>query len=87
MPMTFSKEYLLSIIEKYNKLENLGDQWNFVKDALENEQAEMLLSWLHRTANTDDVASKIWAIKWLLNFIEKIQTQYPSAIEKIKEGR
>jgi len=81
--MDYSKEYLLEVLKKFNRLDSLGDQWEFVKEAAIEEQEKLLLQFLKRQLAGDIALSRIEAIQWLLDFIVKIQKQGELAKEKL----
>jgi hypothetical protein len=82
--VNFSNEFLLNIVRKYNNFEAISDDWQFVKEEVEKEQARLVQMWLGGDRDSEGIRSKIQALNWLVTFIERTVTQYPSAIEELK---
>ena len=83
--MIFSKEYLHGIIERSNKIEDLGEQWEFVKKAIELEQGSIVMAWLTGNLDSDTAKARIHAFKWLLDFISGTARQYPLAKKELEK--
>ncbi len=87
-------EAIRQAIERYSKVANLGEEWNFVKEALIQEQADIIQHWLGGDTSDrirpylleSDSKSKIWAINWLLEYIANITKKGEQAIQNIRKG-
>ncbi len=69
----WSKEYLVTILNQFNKIENLDDEWKFVEHVLTEEQASILLFWLNDKFDGTVAKERIKAIQWLIDYISKIK--------------
>ncbi len=80
----FSTEYLRNIVERFNKLENLGSQWDFVKSEIEKEQVYLITNWMDGNLSSDIAQARLHAFRWLLEFIKKAVQQYPLAKKELE---
>lgn len=80
------KAYVDKLVTRYNKVENLGENWDFVKAALEEHQGQIILEWLNRKMDSEVALGKIEGIQWLLNFIAKCLSQGKGALEGPRQG-
>lgn len=81
----FTKEHLTSVVRKFNNLENLGEQWEFVKDAIEEEQINTINAWLSSLLDSDIAKARIAAFRFLLNYIDSVSKQYPTAKDRLSK--
>ncbi len=80
-----SKDYLITTLNRFNKFENISEQWDFVKEAIEEEQANIIMAWLGGLLDSDTAKARLNAFKWLMDFIVKVQVRGKTALVKLKE--
>ncbi len=69
----WSKEYLITILNQFNKVESIEDDWEFVKKILTDEQSNILLAWLNDKMDGSVAKEKIKAVQWLMDYISRIK--------------
>ncbi len=80
------KEHILKLVRRFNHVENIQEQWKFIKIELEEEQIRTIELWLNNTMGNDEAKERIKSIRWLINFIQKSVTQGEIALNNLKEG-
>lgn len=83
--MQISKEYLNKIVNRFNCVENIQEQWEFVQVELEKEQVSLVEQWLNDLLDGNVAKERIKSIQWLLNYIQRAIKQGETALVKIKE--
>ena len=61
------------ILNQFNKVENIEDDWEFVKKILVEEQSNILLAWLNDKLDGTVVKERIKAIQWLMDYISRVR--------------
>lgn len=77
--------YLLKVVKKFNRVQNIEEQWEFIKVEIENEQVKVIERWLNGTLGDKTAKERIRSMRWLLQYVNHAQKSGKSALERIKD--
>jgi hypothetical protein len=78
-------EYLLKVLKKFNRMENITDEWIFVREEIEREQIRVFERWVNGRLGDKTAKERIRSMRWLLQTVNQIQKSGKSAKDHLDE--
>ncbi len=80
-----ANEYLLKVLKKFNRMENITDEWTFVREEIEREQIRVFERWVNGRLGDKTAKERIRSMRWLLQTVNQIQKSGKSAKDHLDE--
>jgi hypothetical protein len=84
--MNPGNEYVLKAIRKFNRIENIADDLEFIKTEYEKKQADLIEKWLLGKIGDKTAKERIRAIRWFLQDLQRSQKTGKSIMAGLKDG-